>query len=556
MGSKLDKFYYADFETTRVNENNKVRAYLWCCVQGDKEYIGFDIKSFVNFLEKIGKSTIFFHNLKFDFSYLQYYLIKNNIWYHVLEKQGIIYEVKVFECSIRDSLNFMPMTLKEVGENYCKIYKKTSIDYEVDYNHKATNEEIEYCINDCLTLQEGLRTYLSTLFSVLNEFDCKKTCKTLFKKLTNAGIAYSAFKELSNFTLMCPKTNYNEYELYKKAYKGGYVYSSPHGIQKYIRMIDNNSMYPYIYSTIDMPYGRGFNCNSLEECKKFDFYIVNVEIKYYLKPGNIAIIGGSIGRFGGIDYKESSNGEFENHTFCNIDLELIEEFYDCEIVFVWGKGFNTMKSPFKKYCDIFLDLKNKSKGVVRSVAKVMLNSPYGKCAMNGFNELKEYYIDESDKVVSEVVGYELDDDAFQYLPIAIQITAGARRLLLKTAKQIGFNHVYYMDTDSIKFDEKAVNNIKYDSKTLGAWKNEGLCVLFKTIAPKKYVFFNGETIFFTCAGFSKQVLREEMFHAQNVTYEKAFELMQDFDKGLKLVCLQSKKVSGGRALIPVEKEIK
>ena len=107
---------------------------------------------------------------------------------------------------------------------------------------------------------------------------------------------------------------------------------------------------------------------------------------------------------------------------------------------------------FKEYCDVFLAVKNANKGIKRAVAKVMLNSPYGKTAMNGLTELKTYYIDETDDIVkSQITGYEVNDDVFQYLPIAIQITAGARQLLLTTAEKIGFENVLYMDTDSIKF---------------------------------------------------------------------------------------------------------
>ena len=82
---------------------------------------------------------------------------------------------------------------------------------------------------------------------------------------------------------------------------------------------------------------------------------------------------------------------------------------------------------------------------------------------------------------------------------------------------------------------------------------------FKRIAPKKYVYYNADNdgkICFTCAGFNKNVLKEELHHKEVVSRNTALALMRQFDKGFTLECLQSKVVKGGRALIQVRKEIK
>lgn len=558
---KKRKTYFGDFETTIPDEDESVEVYLWCIVKDNERFHGFNIESFINQVKRM-RAIIYFHNLKFDFSYIQYYCLLNDISLDICEKKGTIYQVKIFDSYLRDSMNFLPMTLKEVGENYCFNFKKTSIDYNVKKGHQATQEEIDYCFNDCQVLEEGLTNYLLAIEEILAHAGSENAKSKVWKKLTNSGIAFESFKELSDYEHLCPKTTIQEYEIFRPAYKGGYVYSNPQGIKRNVQMIDCNSMYPYIYSSIDMPYGKPIGCDSFEDCEKFKFYIVNIWIKYELKNGYIPIIGGSVGRYGGINYKSSSEGEFEELTICNIDLNLIKRFYDCEIVFNWGRGFNTKPEFFKKYADTFIKVKNANQGIKRAVAKVMLNSPYGKTAMNGKNEIKKYFIDEkTQSVKSEIIGYSVDEEVFQYLPIAIQITAGARQLLLNTAEKIGFENVYYMDTDSIKFKVKETG-IQYNDNVLGDWKDEGYCILFKTIAPKKYVYFyydekkQKNLIKYTCAGFSKQVLTKEMEHGMEVDEKTAIELMNKFDKGLTLDCLQSKKVKGGRALIPVTKEMK
>lgn len=561
----MRKVYFADFETTQPDKDNIVEVYLWAIVSGKQTKTGRDIDSFIDWCsKKKQKCIMYFHNLKFDFSYIQYYLIKNKIPYKVLEKKGQIYSAKFFQIELRDSLNFMPMTLKQVGENYCTKFKKTSIDYNVSRGHVASAEEIEYCINDCRVLEEGLNNYLTTLEEVLTSAGAYESADKVRRKLTNAGIAFEAFKEMSNFDHLCPKTTQTEYNLFKGAYKGGFVYSNPKGIVSDVVMIDCNSMYPAMYSTIDMPFGKSVVCKDFDELNRFKFYIIKIYIKYELKAGKIPIIGGGVGKYGNATYKASSEGKFEELVVCNTDFELIKDFYNIEFSLVWGVGWQTKPYFFKEYCDTFISVKNANKGIKRAVAKVLLNSPYGKTAMNGMQELKDYYIDEKEHCVkSTIVGYEVDENVFQYLPIAIAITASARHYLLTTAEKIGFDKIHYMDTDSIKFSN-CETNIEYDPDKLGAWKNEGHCELFKTISPKKYVYWGvtddkgnfDNSIYYTCAGFGKAILSAEMYHAKEISKEFAIELMNKFDKGLELSCLQSKLVEGGRALIPVMKQIK
>lgn len=558
--------YFADIETTQPNEFNEVRCYLWAVVTDNQHYTGDSIATLVEFI-KNNSGVYYFHNLKFDFSFIHFYCLSNNIKVDLLEKRNIIYSANIFNSQLRDTLNFLTMTLKEIGENYCTQYKKTSIDYATPFDHVATPEEIKYCINDCLVLQEGFNVYIKSLKEVLTEAGCENTLKCIDKKLTNAGIAFEAFKEMSIFDKVCPKTTQGEFELYKMAYHGGYVYSKPNGVVDNVTMIDCNSMYPFIYATIDMPYGKGFIVDEFEKLQKYKFYIIKVNIKFDLKPGYIPIISRGRSVFGSTEYAVSSDGLYEEHTFANKDFELIREFYDVDFDIIFGVGFDTQKEFYKKYADTFIEMKNRYKGVKRNVVKILLNSPYGKTAMNGFNVLKDYVI-ENGELVGKITGYEIDDNGYQYLPQGIAITAGARYLLLSTARNIGFDRVQYMDTDSIKFVGNMPNNIDVDENKLGAWKFEGCAIKFKTLSPKKYICFmpiertcfgnkitsNGITI--TCAGFNKKQLSQVLNHNYFCSQNKAFEIIEKFDYGFAMDCLQSKKLTGGRALIEVRKEIK
>ena len=59
-----------------------------------------------------------------------------------------------------------------------------------------------------------------------------------------------------------------------------------------------------------------------------------------------------------------------------------------------------------------------------------------------------------------------------------------------------------------------------------------------------------------CAGFNRSIIEQELRDGQEVSEHEALEIMGRFAPGLAMECLQSSKVSGGRALINIKKEIK
>lgn len=567
--------WYADFETTQPNENGEVRLYLWCLCER-KNYVahGHDIKSFMlHILEK--RAVIYFHNLKFDSSYITYYLLNHNIEFDISEKNGVIYSIKFNEIELRDSMNLLPMSLKEVGETYCKNYHKLEYeDYLKPYDYKPNYYDIRYCEYDVLTLKEGLTNYLNELKAVLEENGAPKTAKKVFKKLTNAGICYEAFKEITKIDKICEKTTREMYNFYKPAYIGGFVYAkggtyiANNEIE--ILMLDENSMYPDKYANYPMPIGRAFPIENEDDIFNEElFCIINITIKFKLRKGFVPIISQGFNKSGGANYLKCSE-DFVSMTITNVDLKYILIFYDCEWCFNYGWKYRTKRFVFKKYADIFMKIKSESKGIRRDVAKRLLNMCYGKTAMSGVNEKREYYINELGSVSSRIISYEEDDDELQYFQIGIAICSYARADLWSTMLKVGIENVLYTDTDSIKFlckDRNILININIDDKKLGFWKIEGNPTIFKPLAPKKYIYYENETLHITSAGFN----HGEVFEAINCKWCKnpkgqyesvklsqfeALKYVNRFDYGLKVLCKQSRVVEGGRLISIVEKEIK
>lgn len=575
MRNRKKKIIYADFETTS-NETYKIegetRVYLGYFRYDNGKSVKFN--SIEEFFHKLpARCRVYFHNLKFDGSFILHHILKyyGNDDLSILEKGGVFYKIQYRDIEFIDSLNLLRFSLKDLAIQFNTSLPKGEIDHTkvrlIDY--KPTREEEEYAETDVIILSEVIPKFYKTLKeqidnAPINDLEIKEKIKDkVEKKLTISGIAYEIFKATCNFNSLFPKVPYDVDKAMRGAYKGGYVmckeYVGP------IVSFDINSSYPASYSEMPLPYGVPKFYKG-DERHKHDLNIVEVEICYELKENCPAIIGGSIGKYGGTEYQESSNGMYEVHTFSCVDLEQIELNYDCHYRVICGFGFKKINNVFKPYCDYFYNIKNNTKGVHKLIAKLMLNSPYGKTAMNGVNYLYDYEIIDN-QVMRKITGREIDEDSFEYIPLAIFITAYSRKRLYEGIRQVGYENVMYCDTDSMKILPSAVPKMDnlIDNEKIGYWKNEGQYTLAKFLAPKKYISYDcdgDKTIDVKCAGFGKDVLIREfgMFdkdlNNREYTYEEALDYINKFSVGFSAETIQFKKVEGGRCAVPVTKGFK
>lgn len=561
---KVRPFAFADTESTIYEENKGTRVYLWVVIDSqDNKYIGYDVNTLIDYIIK-SEEVIFFHNLKHDFSFIHYQCLKRGIPCKILYRKGTYYSVKIGKGELRDTFNFIPLSLEEIGDTFGTRNRKGRLAvYEKPYEYEPTQEDIDYCMLDVMTLKESFTAYLSEMSALLLEHDFIKAEAKLRTSLTISSVAYTAFTEKNLFSKLCPKTSMSEYQMLRPAYQGGFVYSRESGIERNVLMLDENSMYPDKYRNQPMPVGRMISCETLDEALKANFSVIKVSIRYDLKKGFIPIIGNTGFIFSNANYKASSDGDYEELTTTNLDLKLIIDFYECDIIFLWAVKWETVNNLYSDYTDLFMSVKAKSKGVRRFIAKQMLNRPYGKLAIDGFSQLYDWHIDDIKKVVtSEVTGYEVSDNTYQYLPQAIAITAYARDDLLRTAMKIGFNKIYYMDTDSIKCSTSAdLSGIRIDERALGAWKVEGRAELFKTIAPKRYMYFEDGRPGFANAGFNSKDFGAWVYsqisdkETKKANEEEALAILRAFDHNFKLEVKHSKLVKGGRVIVKEVKKI-
>lgn len=460
---------------------------------------GEDIDSFINYCSLINESSSFyFHNLKFDGEFIIHYLLTHG-FVHVNEKKlsvnqfsTIISDLNVFYCikvkfkeeviiSFFDSLKLLNFSVEEVAKAFNLSIKKLEIDYKAkrEKGHKITDEEKEYLKHDVMIMSLALEKM----------FEMKIT------KMTIASNAMNFFKDTIS------KKRFEEWfkpPLYDKdlrqAYKGGFTYLNEIYRGKEVKegiVLDVNSLYPSVMYYSPMPYGEGiyFDGKYVPD-KLYNLYIQNITCQFRIKKDMIPTIQIKNNlSFVPTEYLSSSNGESINLTLTNVDLKLFLEHYDIyDVSYNWGWKYKSSTKIFKSYIDYWNELKVKAtkegNKPLRTIAKLMLNSLYGKFAASPEGRSKIPYLD------NNIVKYklsELEERTAYYLPISIFITSWARDKTIRSAQAV-YHRFIYADTDSLHLEGTDIpENLLISDTELGKWKIESTFKRGKYLRQKCYI---------------------------------------------------------------------
>lgn len=256
---------------------------------------------------------------------------------------------------------------------------------------------------------------------------------------------------------------------------------------------DENSMYPDKMNRCLLPYGRprGYegNYDDLDENikKEFPLYIQKIRVKYFkLKERGIAMqqLRNSVD-FNGREFVESNYCEkYDNYVtytlvLTNVHLQdFFNNYYVDGIEYLGGLCFRGTHGLFKSFIEKWYKIKQENKGVVRLVAKLILNSCYGKFASNPVRSFRFIELNEG---VLDVSKYDFEGEEINYFESSIYtavgsfITAYARADLLNML-HMNYDRWLYCDTDSIHmlgFDNAKGDKLDIDnSGELGLWKLE------------------------------------------------------------------------------------
>jgi len=391
-------------------------ACAWYGANDNKTYTIKDYKSWENMLnellnlieKKYNKYTIYVHNLKsFDSLFIFKTLVKRYKT-KVLFKNGGFLSIrlstnKFINFNFKDSLALLPLSLTKLNSSFdtgvenilfpYKFVSENKLDYEGELplydNFDPTLKNLkkyekyealveEFKDKDWNLIEETKRYVNSDVESLYKIID--KWSKEIYEM---ERINITDVVSISNLALKIFLTNYydpdktpfhimrhKQYKEIKESYYGGRVeVFKTYGENLYY--YDVNSLYPYVMLQ-DMPIGNATLSTDPDLNNYFGFCYVTVKVPentynpilpYRDDEGNIY----------------NPTGEWSGMYSSEL-LKLAIEINDVEITVHYGYKFDRGKDIFKDFVEHYYNIKLKSKDneVLRLLAKLILNSLYGR----------------------------------------------------------------------------------------------------------------------------------------------------------------------------------
>ena len=410
-------------------------------------------------------SVVYAHNGgKFDFLFILKFMSDRGYkpYYFTLIHGSIVrfiikYDHKKIE--FRDSFTILPSSLRRLTYDFDVEHKKLEMDYTLgmkDSNFRA------YFSNDLIGLYE-----------VLAKSDW------LTEKLTVASNAMQQFRRL--YPIKMSANSYAVNNIFRNAYAGGRVEIFKM-LGSSLNYYDINSLYPSVMFDFKYPLPVRNNyeftdsfSNKHQGIYKCDVSIDHIDIPllYYHYNGKLVF---PIGKFSGW-YTDAEIRKAKEIGY-KVDVKSGFNFFDSDFI-------------FREYVNEFYEIKRHSSGSKKAIAKLMLNSLYGKFGQR--DTVMKYRINVAEKYKDVELYYKIGTftigskkakihQDFMHSEIASMITANARLRLYSLFEKAKMQ-VYYCDTDSIITDAELPVSDK-----LGDVKMEDKIQKYIAIAPKVYAY--------------------------------------------------------------------
>lgn len=524
-------FWACDFETTvwgdvieRQKGVKQDHTEVWSAASvklyDDTETVIVDhsIRDFLaRFLNSVSNDILYFHNLSFDGSFIVDFLLRegykftnerdkdmpNKTFRTSISQMGAWYFIKIKKghklLEIRNSLKLIPSSLKRIAQSFKTKHQKLDMDYEGDRHAycEITEEELKYIENDVLVLKEALEKMFDEGHDKLTIGSC---CLAEFKEAFTTKEYKSYFPDLRDYP--CNSECSNVWEYVHKSYHGGWCYVNPvyaHQIIEEGTVYDVNSLYPSMMHSMSgnrYPVGKPtmFSGEPPEDITRDEkyYYFIRFRCRFSLKPRCLPWIHirksnlyksnenlttsnvrkkGKYSRYYLDDEGYIQDTKVELTLTCK-DWDLFKEtyyIYDLEILD--GCYFRTVIGIFDKYINYYKELKMKSKGFQREMAKLFLNNLYGKMAMSDDSSYKEPYLDADTDVVKFITHNE-NKKQVGYIPIGSAITSYALNFTIRAAME-NYDRFCYADTDSIHLKGyEAAEGVTVHPTEFCCWDNE------------------------------------------------------------------------------------
>lgn len=469
---------------------------------GEEYLVFWSIEGFLeHFLQKKyrGYSCFAHFGGKYDFRFLIPALIESGKYdLKFMERGSKIMCLKVIDRSKRhtwkfsDSYFLLPASLKELGKNFGIQYMKQDFDVEHEKDFKS-DEAQRYLKFDCLGLYEILEKFSGW---GLNGGTLKQT-------LPSQSLHIFKTKFLKEDLKVVGEAQEN---FFRKTYFGGRV--------EIFKMwgrdlfyYDFNSLYPFVMLD-DMPCG---DCVAVMRYypDKIGFYKIRADVPDLLIPPMPVLVDNKL-------FFPKGKGDFYT-TSAEISL-LIEMGIDFEVLD--GIVFDRKETIFKDYVLHMWNLRQEyPKGTMFNLlAKLCSNSLYGKFGQKRTNTDLIFSENPPDGCIpfDESFGLyiiEKQSKSRFILPyLASYITSLARSVLYRKMREVGFENIWYCDTDSIITSKQLKT-----SDNLGGLKLEYKIAEAVFLQPKAYAIKTTD---------GKEIIKVKGLRDTNLTlkdFKKAFE---------------------------------
>ena len=449
-------------------------------------------KTFTKLMWNYGNIIIYYHNLKYDLSFLKPVIaifqgadceVRATIRRHA----PISIRIKMdnnHSITLRDSLKKLPAELRKVGKMIgCPKLESPRGSFEPgwskDLDLSEGSEDWIYIDRDAeivaramISLHKGQRT-ASTASG-----DAWQWAQRMIGVNPKTGLFNPNDKKWDWYF---PHLDVELDQFLRHGYAGGLNISAHPGrnvatADRPIVHEDVHNMYGSVLMWDPLPIGYP-TVSDKWPCDDF-LYIAHVSIKLRLKDGMLPWF----------QFKEGidnllegwPHGTIVEETYhwhemilTSVDLTTLSHFYEIDICPDFQPMFWVFKSKagiFKEYLEYWTEKKESSeKGSLEyTSAKLMINSLYGRFALAPETEDNELEYVEELEDWDWISTDTLNEDSDAYLPYAMFITAYARARLLENVMAVGCENVIHCDTDSVIHFGPPSEDVEH-GEHLGTW---------------------------------------------------------------------------------------
>lgn len=429
--------------------------------------------------------------------------------------------VKGHYIEFRDSLKLLPFSVKDIGKAFKTKHQKLEMEYE-GFRYPdcyISDEEKEYIKNDVYVVKEALEFMFEQKHDSMTIGTC---CMKEFKHTYDKRTYEEMFPDLKAIELDADKFGSKDVDEYiRRSYRGGWCYvvkGCQNRIFKKGCVCDVNSLYPSVmHSSSGNAYPIGHpmfwkgNFIHPAALRENSYYFIRVRTRFKLKKGMLPFIQiKNSGMYKSNEYLETSDFKFNDKyykgyidkdgnkvdarptlTLTMTDYALFRKHYEVQdFEILDGCYFESRAGIFDEYINPWRDLKMKSTGAMRQLAKLFLNNLYGKMATNSCSSFKVVNIIDGKIDYDLVIEFEKKTG---YIACGSAITSYAKNFTITNAQNNFTGSInpkfVYADTDSIHCmcSREELVDVRIHPTDFNAWKCESYFDEAVYVRQKTYI---------------------------------------------------------------------